>query len=204
VEKATTEFTQRKFVYKGVEKWGHKSWCKPCHTLSGKLAREANLEEARARANELHAQRRARMTPEEREALKVKHREWDNDWRKKNPERVKEMKRKDRETHRERIAAKKAADRKTERGRALEKVRVQQYRAAHPERVRAFVKARSVKRAPIAKVEARQKRMDLANSYVAQLLCLPTAVVPPELIEATRINIFIKRKLKELKNEKHN
>lgn len=204
VEKATTEFTQRKFVYKGVEKWGHKSWCKPCHTLSGKLAREANLEEARARANELHAQRRARMTPEEREAFKVKHREWDNDWRKKNPERVKEMKRKDRETHRERIAAKKAADRKTERGRALEKVRGQRYRAAHPERVLMLSRATSAKRAPIAKIEARQKRIDLEKSYIAQLLCLPTAVVPPELVEATRINVFIKRKLKELKNEKHN
>lgn len=203
VEKAITEFTRRKYVYKGVERWGYKAWCKPCRTLDSKLAREANLEKARARTNELHAQRRARMTPEEREALKVKHREWDNDWRKKNPERVKELKRKDRETHGERIAAKKAADAKTEHGRALDKARRERYWAANPERVRALARTRSVKRAPIEKENAKQKRIKLSKSYVAQLLCLPTAVVPPELIEAERLRIFIKRKLEELKNEPH-
>jgi len=202
-EKATTEFTRRKYVYKGVEKWGHKSVCKPCHVLNSKLARNANLEKARARTNELHAQRRARMTAEEIEILKVKHREWRNDWRKKNPEKIEEMKRKDREIHRERIAAKKAADAKTEHGRALDKARAERYWAAHPERVRALARARSVKRAPIEKENAKQKRIKLSKSYVAQLLCLPTAVVPPELIEAERLRIFIKRKLKELKDEPH-
>jgi hypothetical protein len=203
VEKAITEFTRRKYAYKGTEKWGHKSVCKPCHTLNNKLARNANIEQARARANELHAQRMTRMTTEEREALKVKHREWGNNWKKKNPERVKELKRKDRETHRERIAAKKAANAKTEHGRALDTVRRQRYWAAHPERARALARARSVKRAPIEKENAKQKRIQLSKSYVAQLLCLPTAVVPPELIEAERLRLFIKRKLKELKNEPH-
>lgn len=203
VEKATTEFTRRKYVYKDVERWGYKAWCKPCHTLDSKLARETNLEKARARTNELHAQRMARMTVEEKEAHNAKNREWRNDWRKKNPERVKEMKRKGREIHRERIAAKKAADAKTEHGRALDKARRERYWAAHPERVRALARAKSVKRAPIEKENAKQKRIKLSKSYVAQLLRLPTTVVPPELIEVERLRIFIKRKLKELKNEPH-
>jgi hypothetical protein len=198
VEKSTTEFTRRKYVYKDVERWGYKAWCKPCHNLDGKLVRDANVEQARVRERELRAQRMARMTAEEREALNAKHREWDKDWRKKNPERVKELKRKDREIHRESIAAKKAADRKTEHGRALEKARVQRYHAAHPERVRMLHRAASAKRAPIAKIEARQKRIDLEKSYIAQLLCLPTAVVPPELVEAERARLKLKRVLQEL------
>ncbi len=70
---------------------------------------------------------------------------------------------------------------------------------AHPERVYESRITIRTKRAPVAKEEARQKRIELSSSYVAQMLCLPTAVVPPELIEAERLRIFIKRKLKELK-----
>ena len=197
VEKPFTEFTQRKFVYKGVERLGYKSWCKPCHTLGSKLAREANLEKARLREAELREQRMARMTPEEREAHNAKQLQWTTEWRKAHLDKVKEMKRKYREANKERIAAKKAADAKTEHGRALDKARGDRYRARHPERVRELQKAVSAKRAPIAKEEARQKRVKLCNSYVAQLLQLPTGVVPPELIEVARTRIKIKREVLE-------
>lgn len=192
-EKPLTEFTRRKFVYKGVEKWGYKSQCKTCHNLSTHLARKVNLEKARAREAELRKQRMDSMTPEEREAHNAKCLAWANEWCKAHMDKVKEMKRKYRETHKEQIAAKKAADAKTEHGRALDKARGARYRARHPERVRELQKAVSAKRAPIAKQEAKQKRIKLVNSYVAQLLQLPTAIVPPELIEATRTRVQIKR-----------
>jgi len=201
-EKPLTEFTRRKFVYKGVERWGHKSHCKPCHTEAGRVARLANLEKAHAREKELREQRMARMTPEEREAHNAKCLAWANDWRKAHTDKVKEMKRKYREAHKERIAAKKAADAKTEHGRALDRARGKKYRARNPERVRELHKITSAKRAPIAKQEARQKRVKLCRSYVAQLLKLPTAIVPPELVELERVRLKIKRELQVLETHR--
>jgi hypothetical protein len=197
VEKPFTEFTRRKNVYKGVETWGYKSQCKPCHNLTTHLARKANVEKARAREAELRKQRMDSMTPEEREAHNAKCLAWANEWRKAHTDKVKEMKRKHREANKERIAAKKAADAKTEHGRALDKKRGERYRAKHPERVRELQKAQSAKRAPVAKQEARQKRVKLCNSYVAQLLQLPTAIVPPELINLERTRVLIKRMMQE-------
>ena len=107
-----------------------------------------------------------------------------------------------REANKERIAAKKAADAKTEHGRALDKARGERYRAAHPERVRELHQKTRDKRAPIAKEEAKQKRVELRGSYVAQLLRMPTDVVPPELLEAERIRLKIKRKVQELDNDR--
>jgi hypothetical protein len=201
VEKPFTEFTRRKNVYKGVETWGYKSQCKPCHNQATHLARQANLEKARARDAELREQRMARMTPEEREAHNAKCLAWANEWRKAHTDKVKEMKSKYRETHKEKIAAKKAADAKTEHGRALDRARGERYRAKHPERVRELHKIASTKRAPIAKQEAKQKRIKLVKSYVAQLLQLPTAVIPPELIELERTRLQIKRMVQE--KDKH-
>lgn len=106
-----------------------------------------------------------------------------------------------REANKERIAAKKAADAKTEHGRALDRARGERYRAAHPERVRELQQKARDKRAPIEKANAKQKRIELMNSYVAQMLCLPTALVPPEIMEVERIRLKIKREIQEL--DKH-
>jgi hypothetical protein len=122
-------------------------------------------------------------------------------YREANKERIAANKRAYREANKERIAAKKAADAKTEHGRALDKARGERYRAKHPERVRELHQKVRDKRAPIEKANAVQKRVELAASYVAQLLKLPTAVVPPELIEAERIRVKIKREVQEL--DKH-
>ena len=107
-----------------------------------------------------------------------------------------------REANKERIAAKKAADAKTEHGRALDKARGEKYRAKNRERVRELHKKARAKRAPIAKEEAKQKRIKLMDSYVAQMLCMPTALVPPEIIEAERMRLRIKRKVQELDNNR--
>ena len=106
-----------------------------------------------------------------------------------------------REANKERIAAKKAADAKTEHGRALDKARGKRYRAAHPERIREMRQKARNKRAHIEKANAVQKRVELRNSYVAQLLRMPTDAVPIELIEAERIRLKIKRVVQEL--DKH-
>jgi hypothetical protein len=106
-----------------------------------------------------------------------------------------------REANKERIAAKKAADAKTEHGRALDRARGERYRAAHPERVRELHRIASAKRAPVAKEEAKQKRVELRASYVAQLLEMPTDAVPLEIVEVERIRLKIKRVVQEL--DKH-
>jgi len=106
-----------------------------------------------------------------------------------------------REANKERIAAKKAADAKTEHGRALDKARGERYRAAHPERIRELQQKARDKRAPIEKTKARQKRVELRDSYVAQLLKMPTDALPLEIIEVERIRLKIKRVVQEL--DKH-
>jgi hypothetical protein len=106
-----------------------------------------------------------------------------------------------REANKERIAAKKAADAKTEHGRALDKARGERYRAAHPERIRERISAHRLIRAPIERANARQKRVELGNSYVAQLLKMPIDAVPLEIIEVERLRVKIKRVVQEL--DKH-
>jgi hypothetical protein len=154
------------------------------------------------------------MNTEEKKVLKAAHNKKYRDankesiaanqkkYREANKEIVIERKRAYREANKERITAKKAADAKTERGRELDKARGERYRAAHPERVRELHQKTRDKRAPIAKEEAKQKRVELRDSYVAQLLKMPTDVVPPELLEVERIRLKIKRKVQELDNDR--
>jgi len=154
------------------------------------------------------------MNTEEKKALKAAHNKKYRDankeliaanqkkYRDANKELVRERKRAYREANKERIAAKKAADVKTEHGRALDKARGERYRAAHPERVRELHRIASAKRAPLAKQEAKQRRIELRDSYVAQILSMPTNLVPPEIIKAERIRLKIKRKVQELDNDR--
>lgn len=130
-------------------------------------------------------------TPEETRAAGRAYREA-------NKERIQEVRRAYREANKEYIAAKNAADAKTEHGRVLRRAREQRYRAAYPERVRLALAKTKAKRAPVAREEARTKRLLLKTSYVAQMLRLPTAVAPPELIEAERMRLKIKREIQEL------
>ena len=107
-----------------------------------------------------------------------------------------------REANKERLAIKKAADAKTEHNRALDKARGERYRAAHPERHRETSRKARAKRALIEKINARQKRVELMDSYVAQILRMPTAAVSPEIIEVERIRLKVKRLVRELENER--
>ena len=103
-EKPLTEFTRRKFVYKGVERWGHKSHCKPCHTMNNRIARGMDLEKAHAREAELRLRRLGLETPEQKEARRLKALEWQRAWRDANPDKVKakKLRHRDREIERKR------------------------------------------------------------------------------------------------------
>ena len=90
---------------------------------------------------------------------------------------------------------------KRERARELDRARGRRYRAAHPERVRAAHKLARDRRARENKEYAKQKRVGLMDSYVAQMLRLPTAEVPPELIEAERIRLKVKRVVAEMSKD---
>ena len=124
------------------------------------------------------------------------------EYREANKELIRERKRAYREANKERIAAKKAADAKTERGRELDRARGKRYRTKHPERVRELHKKSRDKRAPIEKENAKQKRAELRDSYVAQMLRIPTAVAPSDLLEAERIRLKVLRKIQELDNDR--
>jgi hypothetical protein len=136
-----------------------------------------------------------------REANKERIAVWQKKYREANKEFIRERKRAYREANKKPIAEKKSAYAKKEDSRLADKARGERYRAAHPERVREIRQRASAKRAPVAKIEARQKRVELQDSYVAQILRLPTSVASPEIIEAERMRLKIKREIQEL--DKH-
>ena len=104
--------------------------------------------------------------------------------------------------NKERIALKKAEDAKTAHGRELDRMRGERYRARHPERVRELASIRRQKRKHIDREQAVQKRVQLEASYVAQMLRLPTAEVPEDLMKVERIRLKVKRLVQELENDR--
>jgi hypothetical protein len=104
--------------------------------------------------------------------------------------------------NRERILLKKAEDSKTPHGRELDRIRGEKYRARHPERVRELAFKRKEKRRDIDREQAVQKRVQLRDSYVAQMLRLPTAEVSEDLMEVERIRLKVKRLVQELENDR--
>jgi len=207
-EKPLTEFTRRKFVYKGVERWGHKSHCKPCHVAKSKLAREANLEKARAREKELREQRIARMTSEQRNELRHKFYMWNTAWRKANPDKVKVAKL----NHRDRAIARKR-ERYQEKRDEL-RAKCHEYYLAHKEeinerhrrhyqkpevkeRMRAYQQAAR----PQDRIKARMKIRNLDPNYIKVLIRknigLPAHLVSESLIETQRLIVQIKREVRK-------
>ena len=104
--------------------------------------------------------------------------------------------------NKEQILLKKAEDAKTPHGRELDRIRGERYRAKHPERVRELASKRREKRRHIDREQAVQKRVQLEASYVAQMLRLPTAEVPEDLMEVERIRLKVKRLVQELENDR--
>jgi len=207
-EKPLTEFTRRKYAYKGVERWGHKSQCKPCHTLSNKIAREANLEKAHAREKELREQRKLKMTPEQKEARRLQFLEWGRAWRKANPDRVKASKFRNRE---QAIAYKRNRyQEKKEELRAKcreydklhrEEISERQKRYNQIPEVQVRKKAYQQARRPQDRIKAREKIRDLDDNYIKTIIRrnvgLPSHMQPKQLIETQKLIIKIKRELRK-------
>lgn len=207
-EKPLTEFTRRKFVYKGVERWGHKSHCKPCHVAKSKLAREANLEKARAREKELREQRKLSMTPEQKEAHHLKVLKWGRAWRAANPDRVKatKLRRRDKELvykrnryqeKRDELCAKCHEYYLAHKEEINERHRRHYQKPEVKERMRAYQQASR----PQDRVKARMKIRNLDPNYIKVLIRknigLPAHLVSKSLIETQRLIVQIKREVRK-------
>ena len=206
-EKPLTEFTRRRFVYKGVERWGHKSQCKPCHTLGNKLARETDLEKAHAREKELRERRKLTITPEQKEELRQKTIAWQTAWRKANPDKVKEKKlrHRDREIERKRERYQEKKDELRAKCREYsqlhrEEITERQKKHNQKPEVKARLKAYQQARRPQDRITAREKIRNLDDNYVKSIIRnnvgLPAHMQPKQLIEAQKLIIKIKRELR--------
>ena len=207
-EKPLTEFTRRKFVYKGVERWGHKSHCKPCHTEAGRVARQANLEKARAREKELREQRIARMTFEQRDELRHKFYRWNTAWRKANSDKVKaaKLRRRDKELVYKRNRYQEKRDElraKCHEYYLANKEEINERQQRHyqkpevKERLRAYQQAAR----PRERIKARTKIRNLDSNYIKLLIRrnigLPAHLVSKSLIETQRLIVQIKREVRK-------
>jgi hypothetical protein len=208
VEKPFTEFTRRKKMYKGVETWGYKSQCKPCHTEAGRVARQANLEKARAREKELREQRKLNMTPEQKEELRLKFVAWNKAWRTANPDRVKatKLRRRDKELVYKRNRYQLKIDElraKCHKYYLANKEEINERHQRHyqkpevKERLRAY--QQSVR--PQARIKARMKIRNLDPNYIKLLIRrnigLPAHLVSKSLIETQRLIVQIKREVRK-------
>lgn len=208
VEKPFTEFTRRKKMHKGVETWGYKSQCKPCHTEAGRVARQANLEKARAREKELREQRKLNMTPEQKEELRLKFVAWNTAWRKANPDKVKAIKlrRRDKELVYKRnryqlkideLRAKCREYSQLHREEISERQRRNHQKPEVRERLRAYQQARRAQ----DRITARTKIRNLDTNYIKLIirknLGLPARMQSKSLIETQRLIIQIKREVRK-------
>jgi hypothetical protein len=195
-------------VYKGVERWGHKSQCKPCHTLSNKIAREANLEKAHAREKELREQRKLKMTPEQKEAQRLKVLGWQGVWRKANPDKVKatKLRRRDKELVYKRNRYQEKRDElraKCHEYYLANKEEINERHQKHyqkpevKERMRAYQQAAR----PQERIKARMKIRNLDPNYIKLLIRrnigLPAHLVSKSLIETQRLIVQIKREVRK-------
>ena len=187
--KLASEFGIKRWTKKdGTVTEALKSRCNPCKTLTEKERINATPE-SRAHYSKLVSEARkkrlANMTPEQKEKHHQLTLKWAREWRRANPDKVFEMKRKYRETHKEYLQTKKANDAKTPHGRELDRARSKRYYEAHTERLLS---------------RCRKARAELPDWYITAILRLPKgAEVPKELLEAKRQIVKIKRELEKTK-----
>jgi Tfp pilus assembly major pilin PilA len=165
-----------------------KSRCHPCRAAAEKERNNATPENRAhysKRVSDARKKRLANMTPEQREAYQKKASGWAKAWKLANPDKVFEMKKKHRETHKEYIKTKKANDAKTPHGRELDRARTSRYYKTHTERLLA---------------RCREARAELPDWYVKAILRLPQGIeIPKGLVEIKREVVKIKRELEKTK-----
>lgn len=206
-EKPLTEFTRRRFVYKGVERWGHKSHCKPCHTMNTRIARGMDLEKARAREKELRERRLGLETPEQKEARRLKQLALQRAWTAANRDKVKaaKLRRRDKELVYKRTRYQEKIDEL--------RAKCREYYATHKEEisernkrnnqqpeVQARRKAYQQARRPQDRVRIREKIRNLDDNYIKTVIRrnvgLPAHMQSKQLIETQKLIIKIKRELR--------
>lgn len=206
-EKPLTEFTRRKFVYKGVERWGHKSHCKPCHTMNNRIARGMDLEKAHAREAELRLRRLGLETPEQKEARRLKALEWQRAWRDANPDKVKakKLRHRDREIERKRERYQEKKDELRAKCREYDKlhrkeISERQKRYNQIPEVKAHRKAYHQERRPQDRIRVREKIRNLDDNYIKTVIRrnvgLPAHMQSKQLIETQKLILKIKRELR--------
>lgn len=187
--KLASEFGTKRWTNKdGTVRETLKSRCHPCKVLTEKERINATPD-SRAHHSKLVSEARKRrlanMTPEQKEEYRQLTLKWGNEWRRANPDKVFEMKRKYRETHKEYLRTKKANDAKTHHGRELDRMRSKRYYEAHTEKLL---------------TRSREARASLPDWYITAILRLPKGVEAPKgLIEAKRQIVKIKRELESSK-----
>jgi hypothetical protein len=195
-------------VYKGVERWGHKSYCKPCHTLSNKIAREANLEKAHAREKELREQRKLKMTPEQKEVQRLKVLGWQRVWRKANLDKVKAAKLRHRDRAIERKRERYQEKRDELRAKCHEyylanKEEINERHQRHYQKPEVKERLRTYQQAirPQERIKARMRIRNLDPNYIKLLIRrnigLPAHLVSKNLIETQRLIVQIKREVRK-------
>jgi hypothetical protein len=206
-EKPLTEFTRRRFVYKGVERWGHKSHCKPCHTMKTRIARGVDLEKARAREKELRERRLGLETPEQKEARRLKALEWQRAWNAANRDKVKasKLRRRDKELAYKRKRYQEKIDELRAKCREYytthkEEIRERNKRNNQQPEVQARRKAYHQARRPQDRVRMREKIRNLDDNYIKTVIRrnvgLPAHMQSKQLIEAQKLILKIKRELR--------
>jgi hypothetical protein len=176
--------------------------------LSNKLAREANIEKARAREKELREQRIARMTSEQRDDLRRKFYGWNTSWRKANPDKVKAAKLRHRDKElvykrnryqekRDELRAKCHEYYLANKEEIVERHQRHYQKPEVKERLRAYQQAIR----PQERIKARMRIRNLDPNYIKLMIRrnigLPAHMVSKSLIETQRLIVQIKREVRK-------
>lgn len=207
-EKPLTEFTRRKFVYKGVERLGHKSHCKPCHKMNTRIARGMDLEKAHAREKELRERRLGLETPEQKEVRRLKALEWQRVWRKANLDKVKAAKLRHRDRAIERKRERYQEKRDELRAKCHEyylanKEEIVERHMKHYQKPEVKERLRAYQQAirPQERIKARMRIRNLDPNYIKLMIRrnigLPAHMVSKSLIETQRLIVQIKREVRK-------
>jgi len=207
-EKPLTEFTRRKFVYKGVERWGHKSHCKVCHKVNTRIARGMDLEKAHAREKELRERRLGLETPEQKETRRLKALEWQRVWRNANLDKVKAAKLRHRDRAIERKRERYQEKRDELRAKCHEyylanKEEINERHIKHYQKPEVKERLRAYQQAirPQERVKARMRIRNLHPNYIKLMIRrnigLPAHMVSKSLIETQKLIVQIKRKVRK-------
>jgi hypothetical protein len=196
---------------------GYLGRCKSCMTTKEKQWRETMSDETRVRVNEVQNKWREANPNRVKESQRKYYRKNKDvittrikKWKEENKDHVREVSRKWREENKEHFHAlcKAWYENNKDRFRAKQK----EWQKANPDKTNVYHQKWRSKNPAKVKAQlkrAQLKRIDLlTDTYIAAMVKNQIGnwgvEVPPELIAIKRQHLLIKRKLKEINDEKHN